>query len=71
MLLGMGYGAVMGLIAGLLGSGPIYDFYIRTEIPFTWVVLGVSLIAFPVSWFLWAMFVAPFIHFKYVGRVDT
>ena len=56
MLLGIGYGVVMGLIAA---------------IPLRWVVLDVCLMGFPVSYFLWAIFVAPSIHFKYVGRVDT
>jgi hypothetical protein len=70
-LLGIGYGVVMGLLAGFLGSGPIYEFYLTTRIPLTWVVLGVCLIAFPVSYFVWAILIAPFVHFKYVGRVDT
>ncbi len=67
----MGYGAVVGLIAALVASGPIYAVYVRTEITFAWLLFGVVLISLPVCWFLWAMFVARLIHFNYVGRVDT
>jgi len=69
-LVGMSYGAVMGVIGALIASGPIYDFYVRTEIAFGWVLLGVFLISVPVCWFLW-LFVARLINFKYVGRIGT
>ena len=70
-LLGMGYGAVVGVIGALIASGPIYAFYVRTGITIGWLRLGMFLISVPVCWFLWAVFVARLIHFKYVGRIET
>jgi hypothetical protein len=67
-LVGLAYGVIAAVVLVLTVYGPLYPWFTSAGASIGWLIFGAMVIATPLCWVLWALFLSRLITYEHIGR---